>query len=291
MTVGDQRRYTVSLELHHEFGISLDHIIHSTLDPDVTILISSSTVTEEEVSRVRLHVCLEVSLVISEDCSCQRRPVRFGHEYTLDIVSLQNLTTLRVNNGKVHTEEGECSGTRFGGDGSWKGCDNVRTRLSHPVGIDDGTLVLSGKVVEPMPCLRVDGFSDGSKDSEGRQIVVFDVLFAHSSKQSDGSGSGVKLSRLPFVDKVPVSRRGRVDGCGFENGGGDSIQERTVDDIRVTRDPSDISHTGEFVVWVDIEDVFDSELSTQKISTGRVDYSLGFPGGSRGLSKSDLCRD
>jgi hypothetical protein len=72
------------------------------------------------------------------------------------------------------------------------------------------------------------------------------------------------MGSLPFVDKVPVSRGGRVNGSGFEYSSGDSDTEGTVDDVGVTRDPSDVGHASEFVgLGVDIENVLHGEETTE----------------------------
>jgi hypothetical protein len=96
------------------------------------------------------------------------------------------------------------------------------------------------------------------------------------------------VSRLPLVDKVPVSGCGRVDGRGFEDGSGDSVEERSIDDISVTGDPSDIGHAGELVVWVNVKDVFDGKLSSEEVSRGRVDNSFWLAGRSGGLVISQI---
>lgn len=152
----------------------------------------------------------------------------------------------------------------------------MRTSLGHPVGIDNSALSFTRIIVEPMPGFGVDGFSDGSKDTQGRQVVVLDVFFTHSSKESDCSWGSVELSGLPFIDKVPISRWSRVDWGGFEYSSGDSVQKRTVDDISMTSDPSDIRHAGELVVWVNVKDVFDGKLGAEEVSSSRVHDSLGF---------------
>lgn len=47
------------------------------------------------------------------------------------------------------------------------------------------------------------------------------------------SRSGVELSDLVLVDKVPVSRCIRVDRSRFEERGGRTQSERTIDDVAI----------------------------------------------------------
>jgi hypothetical protein len=51
----------------------------------------------------------------------------------------------------------------------------------------------------------------------------------------------------------------------------------------VACDPANISHAGEFVVGVYIEDIFYSQGGAQEVSSGSVDDTLGLSGGTRGL--------
>lgn len=69
--------------------------------------------------------------------------------------------------------------------------------------------------------------------------------------------------------------------------GSDTIKERTVDNVGVTCDPSDVGHAGEAVSWVDIEDVFDSQCSPEEITTGGVDNTLWLSGRSGGLREGN----
>ena len=133
----------------------------------------------------------------------------------------------------------------------------MRTGLSHPVSVDNGTLTFASEIIVPMPSFGVDGFAYCTENAERGKVVILYVFLAHSTKQTDSCGRSVQVSGLPFVDKVPVSRGGRVYGCTLKDGSGDAVRQRSVDDVGVTRDPSDIRHTGKLIIGVDVEDVFD----------------------------------
>ena len=51
-------------------------------------------------------------------------------------------------------------------------------------------------------------------------------------------------------------------------------------------DPADIGHTGELVLGVNIEDIFEGQGGAEKITSSGVHYTLWFSSGSRGLEKS-----
>lgn len=160
----------------------------------------------------------------------------------------------------------------------------MRASFGHPVRIDDGGLTFSSVVVVPVPCFGVDGLADTTEYSQRGQVVVLDVLFTHSAQKSDGGRSSVELGGLPLVDKVPVTRRGRIDRSRLEDGGGHTDTERTVDDVGVASDPANIGHAGVSVgLRVDVKNVFHGEEGRKKVATGGVDDTFGFASGARGL--------
>jgi hypothetical protein len=62
----------------------------------------------------------------------------------------------------------------------------------------------------------------------------------------------------------------------------------------MSSDPTDISHAGELVIWVDIENVFYSDGGAKEVSAGGMNDTLGFSCGSRSLNidyKSRLGKD
>lgn len=57
------------------------------------------------------------------------------------------------------------------------------------------------------------------------------------------------------------------------------------EDIRVTSNPTNISHARELIIGVDVKDVFDSQSSAEEVSTRGVNNTLGLSSGPRGLVK------
>ena len=97
-----------------------------------------------------------------------------------------------------------------------------------------------------------------------------------------------------FLNSFPVSGWVRIDGGTLEYGRGCSVGERAVDDIprgdiqngiekirddnvRVPSNPTNIGHACKLVVWVDIEHVFDSQGSTEKVPARRMNDTVRFP--------------
>lgn len=95
------------------------------------------------------------------------------------------------------------------------------------------------------------------------------------------------MSNLVLLDSLPVPGWGGVNWGGFEDGSADSICEWSIHNVSMTGNPTDISHAGELVVWVNIENVFYSEGGAKEVSTSGMNDALGFSCGSRSLDMDE----
>lgn len=102
----------------------VDDVVNTTLNPDVAVLVPSSTVAGEVESWVRAHVCLEVTLVVAPDGTSDRRPRVSESQDTFNTVALELLAGRSVENDSFDAEEGDGGGTGFGWDGTWEGGDD-----------------------------------------------------------------------------------------------------------------------------------------------------------------------
>ena len=100
-----------------------------------------------------------------------------------------------------------------------------------PEGVNDGTLPLSDVVVVPMPGLGVDRLTDTTQHSEGAEVVGVGVMLTETTEETDGGGSRVEVGNLVLLNGLPVAGWGRVNGGRFEDGGGDTVEKRSVDDV------------------------------------------------------------
>ena len=89
--------------------------------------------------------------------------------------------------------------------------------------------------IVPIPRLRVNRLSDTTKNPQTAQIVTLDMLLSMSAQQTDGSGSGIKVSELFVCDRFPITGGSRVYRRGFEDGRAHAICEGSVDDISVAK--------------------------------------------------------
>lgn len=177
------------------------------------------------------HVDIEVTVIISPDGPGDRWPGLADAENTLDVIALEDISRLRVENNRLNTKEGDSSRSWFGFNGTRERRYNDGSGLSLPESVDDGTFSLSDMIVVPLPSLGVDRFADTTQHSEGAEIVGLGVVFTETTEKTDGGRSRVELGDLVLLDSLPVTSRGRVNGGGFEDGGGDTIKKRSVDDV------------------------------------------------------------
>ena len=100
-----------------------------------------------------------------------------------------------------------------------------------PESVNDGALLLSDMIVLPVPSLGVDRLADSTQHSEGAEIVVLDVVFTETAEEADSGGGGVELGNLMFLNGLPVAGWGRVNWSGLEDGGGDTVEKGTIDNV------------------------------------------------------------
>lgn len=61
----------------------------------------------------------------------------------------------------------------------------------------------------------------------------------------------------------------------------DTVHQRRS--LRVASDPTDVSHAREFILGVNVKDIFDSQGSSEKVPSSSMDNTLRLSGGSGGL--------
>lgn len=165
------------------------------------------------------------------DRTCDGWPRSLQDKNTLNVVTLQFLSGDGIQDRRLNSEEGYSGGSRLGLNRTREGRYHDGARLRLPESIHNRALTPSNVVVVPMPRLRVDGLSDGTEHTQCAEVMVLHVVFAETTKQTDSSWCRVELGELMLLHSLPVSGRCGVYWCRFEDGGGDAIGKRSVNDV------------------------------------------------------------
>lgn len=135
--------------------------------------------------------------------------------------------------------------------------------------------------------------------------MLFYVVRAETTQEADRRGCRIELRQLVFLDRLPVPRRRRVDGGRLEDCGGDTVRQWAINDVtaedtkkdqkarqsgkrmnlRVPSDPADISHAGEPVIRMDVEDIFMGEGCAEQVSGRRMYDTFRLARGARRLQR------
>lgn len=146
-----------------------------------------------------------------------RRPGRLEGEYTFNIVALQQLSGGWVEDARFNTKEWNSSTSRLCWDSSREWSNNNGTCLSLPEGVDHSALLLTDMFVIPVPCFRIDWFTNGAEDTERRKVMSLYVIWSKAAKQTNSGRGAVELSELVLGDCFPVARWCRVNWGRFED--------------------------------------------------------------------------
>lgn len=180
--------------------------------------------------------------MVLPDSTSNGRPGVLEHEHALDVVAFELFAGDGVEERSLDTEEGHGGRAGLALNGTRERRDDDGTGLSLEEGIDDGSLLAADVVVQPVPCLGVDGLADGADDTEGAEVCLLHVRLTETTEETDGSGSGVEVGDAVLVDGLPEARWGGVDGSRLEHGGGDTVSERTVDNVASSNGSIRLAH-------------------------------------------------
>ncbi len=168
--------------------------------------------------------------------------------------------------------------TRNHGRRSRTAGDHDASGLGLPPSVDDRTAPAADNLVIPHPGIGVDGFAHGAEHPEGRTVVGKDVLVASRREHTNGRRRRVEHGDAMTRHHVPVPARIRVGRGGLEQQSGCTVGERTVDDVGVARDPTDVSHAGVDVIFAQVEGRLVRVARIDEVPAAGVNLTLGLAG-------------
>lgn len=147
-------------------------------------------------------------------------------------------------------------------------------------------VLLANDLVVPLPDLSSDGLTDRAEDSEVLHLVL-DMLVASALEESQRGRGNVELCDLVLRADLPVSAEIRVCGSALEDHSGDTEDERSIDNVGVTGNPTDITATEEGIGVVDVEDVLAGHGGAEQVAGGCVHDTLGLASGAGGVEQEE----
>ena len=133
----------------------------------------------------------------------------------------------------------------------------------------------------PQPRLGVDRLADAAEQAQRREVVLRGQRLTLLHERPDRGRRHVQHRDLVVLDDLPPALPGRGVGRALVQDAGRRVRERSVDDVRVARDPADVSRAPVDVVGLDVEDHLVAVAGAQEIARGRVHDALGLRGRPR----------
>src|SRR5579862_7028462 len=113
--------------------------------------------------------------------------------------------------------------------------------------------------------------------------MFFRPLISPFGEGTNRGRRGVKNADLVTIDDAPESiGLGRV-GRAFIHHAGGAVLQRSIDDVAVAGDPSDVGGAPVGVVFFEVEDPLRGDVGADRVSAGGVNDALRLAGGSGGV--------
>jgi hypothetical protein len=193
----------------HPVAGDVDHVIDAAGDPVVAILVPAAAVAGEVIALVVREIGADEPLRIAPERPHLARPAVLHAQDTLGRGLVDFLTRLRVEQHRLHAEEGgRCrAGLELRRAGQRR--DQVAAGLRLPPRVDDGATALADDLVVPVPGFRVDRFPDRAQQLQAGEIVFRHELVGLAHQQADRRGRGVELvDGVLFADLPEPARIG-----------------------------------------------------------------------------------
>src|SRR6185503_3407535 len=147
--------------------------------------------------------------------------------------------------------------------------------------IDDGTSLFSDHLAIPHPRLRVDRFANRAEQTQARQVVLQRPLLTPFYERANRGWGCVEDIHSMTFDHGPKPIRLWKIRCTFIHQHRRAVREWSINDVAVSRDPTDVCRAPVDVFISDIEDPLRREMNLQEITRRRVQDTFGLTSRSR----------
>src|SRR5579863_9285272 len=100
-------------------------------------------------------------------------------------------------------------------------------------------------------------------------------MVALTDQRADGGRRSIENADAIFLDHAPPAVELRIIGSAFVHHAGRTGGERSVDDVAVAGDPSDVGRAPVRIFFLEVEDPFHGGGDVGEIAAGGVENSLG----------------
>ena len=228
----------------------VEDVVCSSLDPEVAVLVHPGDVTGQvdlvEPAPVDVLVAVRVLVETTEHTRPRllydEMAARARDGLALFVVDLCRDARERLR-GRARLQRR---------DGQRR--DHEVARLSLPPRVHDRAVALADELVIPHPCLGVDRLADRTQEPERLHVVLVGMVLAQLHVRPDRGRGGVEDRDLVLLDHVPPSVGLGERRSALVEHRRRAQDHRTVDDVAVSRDPTDVGRAPPDVVFFEVED-------------------------------------
>ena len=265
----------------HAVPGDVDHVIHASGDPVVTVFVAARAVAGEILAGEHLEIGVDEALMVAINGAHLAGPG------TLDAQGAGNgpvqFMALVVHQARLHAKTGPGSGTGFQCRGARVRGDEDAAGLGLPPGVGDGAAAVADYVVVPFPGFRVDRFADAAEHAQAAAIVLFHELIALSHQRPQRRGRGIEDVDLVLVHHLPEAAGVGISGHALEHQGDGAVTERAVNDVGMSRYPAHIGGAPIDLAVLVVEYIFVGQGRIQQVAAGGVQHPFGLAGRAGGI--------
>ncbi len=142
----------------------------------------------------------------------------------------------------------------------------MATSLCLPVGIDKRAVSSTDLLIIPLPGRWIDRLADCSKNSQRAEIILVRLILSHFMQKPDQGWRCIELVDLILFYHLPASSCIRIGRHTLEHNSRGASSKRSIDDIRMSRDPAHICCTPVSIIIFEIKDCLHSHLRPEDIA-------------------------
>ena len=206
-----------------------------------------------------------------------RGPRSLDTQQSFNIVSV-NLIAQRVHKQGLNTRHGIRSIAWFCISDPCHRAYHDPSCFSLPPGVDEMCMPSADTFMIPVPRLLIDRLTYRANHAKGRQIVALRILITGGHQGPDGSGGRVKNIHFVFFADLPKSGWIRECRDAFKHERSGTIQQRSIEDITMAGNPSDIRRTPINITRSVLKYIFKRVAGIHHIPASGVNHSCRLAG-------------